>query len=194
VSSVRVCMWLSHPAPLAVSLRGGRTATGAARMRCSTSCASTPPQCLSPTHAAAHYHALVMPHTHTHTYAHTPYRRAKYELQHLVRVNLAGQDTAYRCVYQMEDENGASRAPAPARGGTRALRGVERSACVCLPLLRGRGAEGHVRGHARHATQCQSSQHLPPPPPGPHTHTHTRTLTHVNLCVLPPRQASWVCA
>jgi hypothetical protein len=71
VSSVRVCMWLSHPAPLAVSLRGGRTATGAARMRCSTSCASTPPQCLSPTHAAAHYHALVMPHTHTHTYAHT---------------------------------------------------------------------------------------------------------------------------
>jgi hypothetical protein len=33
-------------------------------------------------------------------------RRAKYELQHLVRVNLAGQDRAYRCVYQLEDENG----------------------------------------------------------------------------------------
>eukprot|EP00775_Hariotina_reticulata_P001695 gene1695-2040_t len=32
--------------------------------------------------------------------------RAKYELRHLVRVNLAGQDTAYRCVYQMEDDNG----------------------------------------------------------------------------------------
>eukprot|EP00878_Enallax_costatus_P009912 GHUV01010349.1.p1 GENE.GHUV01010349.1~~GHUV01010349.1.p1 ORF type:complete len:507 (+),score=77.65 GHUV01010349.1:205-1725(+) len=33
-------------------------------------------------------------------------KRAKYELAHLVRVNLAGQDRAYRCVYQMEDENG----------------------------------------------------------------------------------------
>jgi hypothetical protein len=33
-------------------------------------------------------------------------RRAKYELEHLVRVNLAGQDRAYRCVYQMEDDNG----------------------------------------------------------------------------------------
>jgi hypothetical protein len=27
-------------------------------------------------------------------------------LEHLVRVNLAGQDKAYRCVYQEEDENG----------------------------------------------------------------------------------------
>uniref|UniRef100_A0A383VBC9 3-ketoacyl-CoA synthase n=1 Tax=Tetradesmus obliquus TaxID=3088 RepID=A0A383VBC9_TETOB len=36
----------------------------------------------------------------------TEARRAKYELQHLVRVNLAGQDRAYRCVYQLEDENG----------------------------------------------------------------------------------------
>lgn len=33
-------------------------------------------------------------------------RRAKYSLQHLVRVNLAGQDRAYRCVYQLEDDNG----------------------------------------------------------------------------------------
>lgn len=33
-------------------------------------------------------------------------RRAKYTLEHLVRVNLAGQDRAYRCVYQLEDENG----------------------------------------------------------------------------------------
>jgi hypothetical protein len=32
--------------------------------------------------------------------------RAKYSLQHLVRVNLAGQDRAYRCVYQLEDDNG----------------------------------------------------------------------------------------
>ncbi|KAF8055276.1 KCS1 [Scenedesmus sp. PABB004] len=32
--------------------------------------------------------------------------RSKYELAHLVRVNLAGQDKAYRCVYQEEDENG----------------------------------------------------------------------------------------
>eukprot|EP00879_Flechtneria_rotunda_P008746 GHRR01009160.1.p1 GENE.GHRR01009160.1~~GHRR01009160.1.p1 ORF type:complete len:292 (+),score=90.74 GHRR01009160.1:2046-2921(+) len=36
----------------------------------------------------------------------TEARRAKYELAHLVRVNLAGQDRAYRCVYQLEDENG----------------------------------------------------------------------------------------
>jgi hypothetical protein len=36
-------------------------------------------------------------------------RRAKYSLQHLVRVNLAGQDRAYRCVYQLEDENGEQR-------------------------------------------------------------------------------------
>lgn len=36
----------------------------------------------------------------------TEERRSKYELQHLVRVNLAGQDRAYRCVYQLEDENG----------------------------------------------------------------------------------------
>jgi hypothetical protein len=35
-------------------------------------------------------------------------RRAKYTLEHLVRVNLAGQDKAYRCVYQLEDENGES--------------------------------------------------------------------------------------
>jgi hypothetical protein len=41
--------------------------------------------------------------------------RAKYSLQHLVRVNLAGQDRAYRCVYQLEDDNGEH--PRAAGGG-----------------------------------------------------------------------------
>ncbi|BDA41114.1 3-ketoacyl-CoA synthase 2 [Coccomyxa sp. Obi] len=33
--------------------------------------------------------------------------RAKYELQHVVRVHLGADDTAYECVYQREDEKGA---------------------------------------------------------------------------------------
>ena len=33
-------------------------------------------------------------------------RRAKYRLRHLVRVNMAGSDTGFSCVYQTEDEKG----------------------------------------------------------------------------------------
>jgi 3-ketoacyl-CoA synthase len=32
--------------------------------------------------------------------------RAKYELQHVVRTNLAANDAAYNCVYEGEDEDG----------------------------------------------------------------------------------------
>ena len=33
-------------------------------------------------------------------------RRAKYELQHVVRTNLAANDTAFNCVFEVEDEQG----------------------------------------------------------------------------------------
>lgn len=32
--------------------------------------------------------------------------RAKYELQHTVRTHLGGNDQAYKCIFQCEDENG----------------------------------------------------------------------------------------
>ena len=44
-----------------------------------------------------------------HHYTTTPlhhHRRAKYRLQHLVRVNMAGSDKGFSCVYQTEDEKG----------------------------------------------------------------------------------------
>lgn len=33
-------------------------------------------------------------------------RRAKYQLQHVVRTNLAASDAAYGCVFETEDEQG----------------------------------------------------------------------------------------
>jgi hypothetical protein len=33
-------------------------------------------------------------------------RRAKYQLQHVVRTNLAASDAAYGCVFETEDESG----------------------------------------------------------------------------------------
>lgn len=36
----------------------------------------------------------------------TPPRRSKYQLKHLVRVNLAGSDEGFNCVYQTNDEYG----------------------------------------------------------------------------------------
>jgi 3-ketoacyl-CoA synthase len=33
-------------------------------------------------------------------------RRAKYELQHVVRTNLAANDAAYGCVFETEDDSG----------------------------------------------------------------------------------------
>ena len=35
-----------------------------------------------------------------------PPRRAKYELQHVVRTNLAANDAAFNCIYETEDETG----------------------------------------------------------------------------------------
>jgi hypothetical protein len=34
------------------------------------------------------------------------HRRSKYELQHVVRTNLAANDTAFNCVFEVEDEAG----------------------------------------------------------------------------------------
>jgi hypothetical protein len=69
-----------------------------------------------------------------------PCSRAKYSLQHLVRVNLAGQDRAYRCVYQLEDDNGEHRGDARVRvwgggqGSTREDgRQVKASMWTCAP-------------------------------------------------------------
>ena len=66
------------------------------------------------------------PHTriHTHTYAR---RRAKYELQHVVRTNLAANDAAYNCVYEGEDEDNV-------RGVrlSKELMAIAGAACVCV--------------------------------------------------------------
>jgi hypothetical protein len=35
-------------------------------------------------------------------------RRAKYELKHVVRTTIANDEEAFKCVYQMEDDQGES--------------------------------------------------------------------------------------
>jgi 3-ketoacyl-CoA synthase len=41
-----------------------------------------------------------------HFSASTKNRRSKYQLQHVVRTNLAASDAAYGCVFETEDEQG----------------------------------------------------------------------------------------
>jgi hypothetical protein len=96
-------------------------------------------------------------------------RRAKYELQHVVRTNLAANDSAFNCVYEGEDED-----------GTRGVR-------LSKELMAIAGAAAGVEGRAaepgsRHGRQTKATPaavgyrgrafepllaraHPPPPPP-----------------------------
>jgi hypothetical protein len=79
------------------------------------------------------------PPLHTPTHPHT-HRRAKYSLEHLVRVNLAGQDKAYRCVYQEEDENGEQGLDVPEYGWHVCRRG-RGAACMGTRTREGGGCQ-----------------------------------------------------
>lgn len=64
---------------------------------------------------------------------HTLIRRSKYRLDHLVRVNMAGSDKGYTCVYQTEDDNGA-------RGGGGSVQAGPASLAWERVLVAARGA------------------------------------------------------
>jgi hypothetical protein len=63
--------------------------------------------------------------------------RSKYYLKHLVRVNMAGSDKGYTCVYQTEDDMGGVPRARAARG------------CAAPPLAPPRPGGGAVAAHLR---------------------------------------------